>query len=215
VRILKGFGMNAIKCQNEMMSKVPEWASWSRAYFVGAHSTGKTTLAKWVSESYSVALIPEAARVVLKEWGTSLDAIRLSPVLADGFQRVVFERQLWSESQYLRFVSDRAFDHLAYAAEYGQAAAGIFADERFGYYMRSIRHAKVFFVRPHRELIVADGVRVALDWESVCRIDGMVKFILKAFDVPFVELTSRDMDARVSTVAAVLGDSKPFDTKGK
>lgn len=176
-----------------------------RVYFVGAHSAGKTTLAEWVAFAYRLPLIPEVARVILKEWNATLPAIRLHPPTADKFQYEIFKRQCETEEKFTRFVSDRACDHLAYAVEHSAVAADIFSTWKFNAYMLNLREARVFFVRPHKSLLRDDGVRADLDWDSVVRIDAMTKFMLKVFAVPFVEISDKSMDARVSTVRAVLG----------
>jgi hypothetical protein len=62
----------------------------------------------------------------------------------------------------------------------------------------------VFFLRPHRELVVADGVRAGLEWEEVVRIDGMVKLLLELFDVPYIPVESLSMQERVRLVERVL-----------
>lgn len=62
----------------------------------------------------------------------------------------------------------------------------------------------MFFLRPHRELVVADGVRAGLEWEEVVRIDGMVKLLLEVFDVPYIPVESLSMQERVRLVERVL-----------
>lgn len=47
-----------------------------RIYFVGAHSTGKTTLARWVRDQYGLPMISEVARGVLAEMEEQLDRLR-------------------------------------------------------------------------------------------------------------------------------------------
>ena len=45
-------------------------------YLVGAHSTGKTTLARWVRDAFGLPMISEVARGVLAEMEAQLDSIR-------------------------------------------------------------------------------------------------------------------------------------------
>jgi hypothetical protein len=80
----------------------------------------------------------------------------------------------------------------------------VFRDERLRTYMESVRKGIVFFLRPHRELVVADGVRAGLEWEEVVRIDGMVKLMLEMFGVPYVPVESLSMQERVRCVDRVL-----------
>ena len=46
-----------------------------RIYLVGAHSTGKTTLARWIRDRYRLPMIAEVARGVLAEMEARLDAL--------------------------------------------------------------------------------------------------------------------------------------------
>ena len=82
----------------------------TRIYLVGAHSTGKTTLARWVRDAYGLPMISEVARGVLAEMEEQLDSIRSNIDVVNRYQREVFHRQLAAEmDQQGSFVSDRAF----------------------------------------------------------------------------------------------------------
>jgi predicted ATPase len=151
-----------------------------RVYLVGAHSTGKTTLARWIRDTYGLPMISEVARGVLAEMEAQLDGIRSNVAVVDRYQREVFERQLAAElEQAGSFVSDRAFCNLAYAAHHSTILSELVRDGRLQGYMESVREGLVFFVRPHRELLFDDGVRPDAQWEEVVRIDGMVKLMLE------------------------------------
>ena len=78
-----------------------------KVYFVGSHSTGKTTLARYVSEQYKVPMITEVARMVLSEKEYKLDTLRHDMDLVDDYQATVFQRQMIEETKYPSFVSDR------------------------------------------------------------------------------------------------------------
>ena len=176
-----------------------------RIYLVGAHSTGKTTLARWVRDRYGLPMISEVARGVLAEMEAQLDGLRSDLDVVDRFQREVFERQIDAEQRFEGgFVSDRAFCNLAYAAHHSTILGEIARDPRLRAYMDSVREGIVFFIRPHRELVVEDGVRAGLDWEEVVRIDGMVKLLLEMFAVPYVPLESLSMQERVRGMETVL-----------
>lgn len=176
-----------------------------RIYLVGAHSTGKTTLARWVRDRFGLPMISEVARGVLAEMEAQLDALRSDVELVNRYQRQVFERQLEAERQQRGgFVSDRAFCNLAYAAHHSTVLSGIATDPRLRNYMESVRSGIVLYLRPHRELVRADGVRAGLEWEEVVRIDGMVKLLLEMFAVPYVAVESLSMQERVRTVETIL-----------
>jgi nicotinamide riboside kinase len=176
-----------------------------RIYLVGAHSTGKTTLARWIRDTYGVPMITEVARLVLAEMEAQLDALRTDIALVDRYQSEVYLRQLETEASHEgSFVSDRAFCNLAYAAQHATILSEVFADPRLRDYMDRVREGVVMFLRPHEELLKSDGVREKLDWEEVLRIDGMVKLLLEMFNVPYIPVASLAMQERIRLVERVL-----------
>jgi nicotinamide riboside kinase len=176
-----------------------------RIYFVGSHATGKTTLCRWVSRRYGLPMISEVARAVLAEMETDLDALRTDMDLVGEYQERVFARQVAVErSQEGRFVSDRAFDNLAYVAEHTTNAAAMMNDQRFRDYMEWVSDGVVFFLRPHQSLLKNDGVRAGVSWESVLRIDGMVKLMLEQHRIKYLPIESVSMQERVRVVEFVL-----------
>jgi len=176
-----------------------------RIYLVGAHATGKTTLARWVRDSYGLPMISEVARCVLSEMEARLDSLRTDVELTSHYQAQVFERQLETEeAQSGSFVSDRAFCNLAYAAHHSKLTREVFSDPRLERYMQQVRRGLVFFLRPHRELLTEDGVRAGVEWEEVLRIDGMVKLMLEMFDIPYLPVSCLSMQERTRAVERVL-----------
>jgi predicted ATPase len=176
-----------------------------RVYFVGSHATGKTTMTRYVSRRYGLPMITEVARAVLAELETSLDALRTDMDLVAEYQRRVFERQVQVErSQSSAFVSDRAFDNLAYAAEHTLILADLIHADEFKKYLEWVAQGIVFFVRPHRDLLREDGVRASVTWESVLRIDGMIKLMLEQGRIPYLPIESVAMQERARAVDFVL-----------
>lgn len=176
-----------------------------RIYFVGSHATGKTTLCRYVSRTYGVPMITEVARGVLAEMETSFDALRTDMDLVCEYQRRVFERQMAIERLHGdAFVSDRAFDNLAYAAEHTTVLADLLNDASFADYMERVSSGVVFFLRPHQSLLKEDGVRAGVSWESVLRIDGMVKLLLEQHRVRYLPVESVSMQERVRAIEMVL-----------
>jgi hypothetical protein len=88
------------------------------------------------------------------------------------------------------FVSDRAFDNLAYAAEHTLVLADLITGETFKSYAEWVAQGIVFYLRPHQELLKDDGVRAGLTWDSVLRIDGMIKLMLEQFRIPYLPIES-------------------------
>lgn len=176
-----------------------------RIYFVGSHATGKTTLCRYVSRRYGLPMISEVARAVLAEMETSLDALRTDMELVAEYQERVFQRQVAVERMHDgQFVSDRAFDNLAYVAEHTTNAAAMMSDPRFLDYMTWVREGVVFFLRPHPSLLKDDGVRAGVSWDSVLRIDGMVKLMLEQHRISYLPIESVSMQERVRAVEFVL-----------
>jgi nicotinamide riboside kinase len=176
-----------------------------RIYFVGSHATGKTTLCRYVSRRYGLPMITEVARAVLAEMETGLDTLRTDMELVAEYQERVFARQVAVEKLHAeRFVSDRAFDNLAYVAEHTTNAARMMNDQRFHDYMKWVREGIVFVLRPHQSLLKDDGVRAGVSWDSVLRIDGMVKLMLEQHQISYLPLESVSMQERVRAVEFVL-----------
>jgi nicotinamide riboside kinase len=177
-----------------------------RIYFIGSHATGKTTLCRYVSRRYGVPMITEVARGVLAEMETSLDALRTDIEKVAEYQERVFARQVAIEKLHDgKFVSDRAFDNLAYAAEHTTTVADLMGDQRFRDYMTWVAQGTVFFLRPHPSLLKEDGVRAGVSWDSVVRIDGMIKLLLEQHRVRYLPVESVSMQERVRAVEFVLG----------
>jgi hypothetical protein len=138
---------------------------------------------------------------------TSLDALRTDMELVAEYQERVFARQIAVERMgdvTRSFVSDRAFDNLAYVAEHTTNAAAMMNDDRFHDYMAWVRGGIVFFLRPHQSLLKDDGVRAGVSWDSVLRIDGMVKLMLEQHRISYLPIESVSMQERVRAVEFVL-----------
>jgi len=119
-----------------------------------------------------------------------------------GVQNVVMAR-----AAPLALVSDRAFDNLAYAAEHAMVLGDIMAEDsgiEVRSYMEWVSNGLVFFVRPHRSLLKEDGVRAGVDWDSVVRIDGMVKLLLEQFRIRYLPIDTPSMQERIRAVEFVL-----------
>jgi nicotinamide riboside kinase len=187
------------------LERAPSDSRPLRVYIVGAHSVGKTSLARWISKAYGLPLVTEVARAVLAEKELPLEVLRTDIERTAEFQSEVFRRQATVEDAAgSRFVSDRAFDNLAYAASHTVALSKIAAS--VPEYVKRLKApgSIVLFVRPHRELMAEDGMREHKNWEEIVRIDGMVRLLLELNDVNYVVIASLSMAERARTVMAVL-----------
>ena len=178
-----------------------------RVYFVGAHTVGKTTLSRYVSLRYNMKMVTEVARSVLAERETNLKDLRSDIDRVNDFQKEVLARQISAERSLMdEFVSDRSFDNLAYAAEHTTILHEVVKSKEFLDYVEWVRQGLVFFVRPHKDLIAADGIREVGTWEDIIRIDGMVKLLLEFTGIEYFPLESSLMQERVRAIDYLLRD---------
>lgn len=184
-----------------------------RIYFVGAQSSGKTTLARHVAKAHHLPLVSEVVRQPVAERERTLDDLRADLDAIDGLQWDIFQRQLATEKKTLEqhpagFVSDRGFDFVVYTAANARTARLVVNDRDYMAYIASLKQtdAIVFFVRPHKELVKADAGRSALDldWGAVCRIDGAIQYVLESESIPYVPIDGLSMRDRVRLVNRVI-----------
>lgn len=177
-----------------------------RIYICGAHSCGKTTLAHYIADKYKIPMITEVARQVLSENEYNLSSLRTNLDIVDSYQEQVFYRQLSEEKKYAEFVSDRSFDNLAYAAQHSRILKKLLDSKELREYIASLRENNVviFFVRPSKVTLKADGVRESLNWDGIVAIDAMVKFLLEMFELPYYQINMDNMQERSRMIDSVL-----------
>jgi nicotinamide riboside kinase len=185
-----------------------------RIYFVGSHATGKTTMSRYISNKYNLPMIQEVARQVLAEMECTLDSLRTDVEKVNNYQIQVFERQIQEENKLgNNFVSDRAFDNLAYAAEYTTVCGKIYNSQQFQDYINHVRKGMIFFLRPHISLLKEDGIRAAVDWNSVVRIDGMLKLLLEMNSIKYLPIETSNMQERVQSIDFVISNINYHESK--
>lgn len=180
-----------------------------RVYLVGSHASGKTTLARWIALAYGLPMISEVARLELAKREANFDDLRCDVDEVSTYQREVFAEQLRQEAAHRGgFVSDRAFDNLAYYAEHGDDVASVIESRELRGYVERVRRATVLFVRPQAKFVRGDGTRAAgdVDLAAVHRIDGMVKLMLEMWRVPYLPIESASMQERQRAVTRLLGE---------
>lgn len=180
-----------------------------RVYFVGAHSVGKTTLARQVSKKYNLPLITEVARSILSKNETSLNSLRTDINLVNEYQDAVFRRQIEEESKFEdNFVSDRCFDFLAYAGQHTTILKEIIESDEMKKYIKSLmkKDSFIFFVRPSKVTMKNDGVREDVNWDGIITIDAMIKFVLEMFKIRYYQINFDNMQERLRLIEAVLSN---------
>lgn len=177
-----------------------------KIYFVGSHSTGKTTCARYVSQQYKIPMITEVARQILSERELHLDSLRTDMDLVDSYQNDILFRQINEEKKFDQFVSDRSFDCLAYAAQHTRILSELLESPELRAYLESLKKPDsfIFFVRPSRATLRADGVRESLTWDGVVAIDAMVKFMLEMWSLPYFQIHVDNMQERVRFIDSII-----------
>lgn len=177
-----------------------------RVYFVGSHSTGKTTCARYVSEKYKLPMITEVARAVLSEKELHLDTLRYDVKLVNDYQGAIFHRQLEEEAKHTEYVSDRSFDCLAYSAQHSTIFSDLLKTPQLETYLDTLRSREsfIFFVRPSKATLKADGVRESINWDGVVAIDSMVKLMLEMWDLRYFQINVENMQERVRLIDSIL-----------
>lgn len=177
-----------------------------RIYIAGAHSCGKTTVAKHLAKHYNLPLLNEVARTILAEKELSLDSLRTDLDVVDNYQKEVFYRQIEEEKKYGSFVSDRTFDNLAYAAQHSRILSKLINTEEFKEYRKTLNgnDVYIFFIRPTKATLKDDGVREKLYWEGIVEIDAMIKIMFEIFDVNYIPINTSSMQERIKTILNII-----------
>lgn len=179
-----------------------------KVYFIGAHSTGKTTCARYVSQKYQLPMISETARMVLSEQELQIDSLRYDLDVVDKYQRQVFNRQLTEEQKYTSsFVSDRSIlDILVYSAQHSRILPELLARPETSPYIADLKLPEVFilFVRPSKGTLTQDGVRESINWNGIIAIDAQIKFLLEMFELKYFQVDAESMQERTRLIDSVL-----------
>lgn len=177
-----------------------------KVYFVGAHSTGKTTCARYVSEQYKIPMITEVARQILSEKELHLDSLRTNLDVVDDYQKAIFYRQIEEEKKFGQYVSDRSFDCLAYAAQHSRILSQLLNAPELQDYLNVLKSPEsfIFFVRASKATLSADGVRESLNWDGVVSIDAQIKFMLEMFGLRYFQINIDNMQERTRLIDSVL-----------
>ncbi len=181
-----------------------------KVYFIGAHSTGKTTCARYVSGAHKVPMITEVARMILSEKELNLNSLRTDLEVVDDYQGEIFYRQIAEEKNHAEFVSDRSFDCLAYAAQHSRILPNLLNSPEMTEYLTGLRNKDtfIFFVRPSKATLKEDGVRESLNWDGVVTIDAQIKFMLEMWNLRYFQINIDNMQERVKFIDSVLSLKK-------
>ncbi len=186
-------------------------------YFVGAESSGKTTLCGFVEETFGVPrLRGESARIVKDAFG-DWNAIRSRGKTSDAYQEAVFNQQLEMElRQTPHYVADRCLlDSLAYASEYAANIRQIrdrWYEDRVTKVLERLHEGIVFLVKPHKGLSSSDGERLVVSFEQQLRIDAKIELLLQLEGIRPVRINELGAAQREEQISLFL-EAKGFVKK--
>lgn len=177
-----------------------------RIAVIGAQCTGKTTLAKLISEKLNLPILSEVARKFKKE---QLSA--LNPEYPK-IQEELLNLQMEQESLHKDFVSDRStLDNLSYYL-YG-CADKVSSEDRSKYILRALsnadRYTYIFYLRPEFA-IVEDNFR---DCNPIyqMKIDTIINTILQLYNIHHYKITG-SIEHRINKALEILNDSRVDNT---
>jgi adenylate kinase family enzyme len=149
-----------------------------RIYFTGCHGSGKTTLARYVSEQYNFPIITEVARMILSEKELQIDSLRSNLSIADDYQNEIFYRQIREEKiKIISYLIEVLLIVLAYCAQHTRILDKLMKSNDLEEYVNNLKSKDtlIFFIRPSKITLKEDGVREHINWGRCCKYRWNVK----------------------------------------
>jgi len=163
---------------------------------VGTEGTGKTTLAKAVSEKYNIPYVDECARIISKETGIKVREDNSDKLYE--FQIKCLEMKLKEESKYDEFIADRStIDNLVYYLRWVANDKDSELNEKYcRKCIQNIRtYDKIVLMEPKYLSLVKDEIRTGNIWyrESIhfMLIGVLEEYVEDYIRMPFVYLEDR------------------------
>lgn len=180
----------------DLAAKFPEDISNSnnaslRIGFIGANSTGKTTLSNKIAPILDLPVLHETASVVVGDLGM----LGHSNATCDT-QLAIYFGQLWAELSFKRFVSDRTLLDTVAHTEPAYDALIAAGDQGAKYVCNSLSHAMSVHIKQTYDAIfylpiefepVDDGFRDC-DFEFQNLLDAKITSLIERFEIDVVEL---------------------------
>lgn len=179
-----------------------------RIAFTGASGTGKTTLAEWIQEEYSLEYNPIGARSVAKAMG--YDCVYDVDIAGNRyeFQRSLLKGKVEWEAKHDSFVTDRTtYDNLLYAVLHD--IYGIELDDHLDIADKALRRYDLIIYCPLRAFhdTKGDAQRVA-DFAYHKIYDACLGGLYLQSGVPYVTLKESDLKDRKDRLKFILSDLK-------
>lgn len=175
-----------------------------KVIFVGAHSVGKTTLAKFLVSKFNCGLSSEIARDLIKEMGVNGGQIRTDPNVCFNFQKAVIQK-FYSNFELFNkkfLVQDRcAIDALVYARFFlgdNEKFHELFNMNETKRLVQDYKQDSVLFlIKPNENCLKNDGVRMMPEsineWNEFSTI---FEKVLSELDINYFIIDKLDLNER-------------------
>ncbi|CAG8513939.1 18119_t:CDS:1 [Dentiscutata erythropus] len=183
-----------------------------KVVFVGAHSVGKTTLARFIKNKMNGILVSEIARTLIKELNLNADILRNDPDKSLEFQASIIKAQCAKEEEIeheFAILDRSALDALVYAQTFcGKRWNELLDMEETNKCLERYRQKNkymIFLIEPQKECLRADGVRMMpTDYEDWISFSESFKNIMNEYNIEFNAINVLDINQRYSIIRNAL-----------
>lgn len=177
-------------------------------YVIGANDIGKTTWCLDLKRYYKLPLITEVPNLIMERHNTNFAAVRPDAERITAIQREIFETQCETEeAQTGPYISDGAWNNLAFMCEWGLDGHDLFRSEKFQRYIEVVRKGLCFFLRPHPTLINRSDfeTRSGTKRDAVIAIDASLKSMFELLNLRYLPVWTYTAQERRRTAEFCLG----------
>ena len=175
-----------------------------RIYLSGAHSTGKTTILNDLKSHLNICFEEEIARKVIRQFMWERDEFMpdTNPKNFLKLNEEILRQQIQIDERYRRasegFIVDRCIDPLIYIERY----IGVEAKQNLDHipdltaWTESLKTALIFVVKPHKECIQDDSVRMPPRLEDIEEFHTTLMNEYQELNIPVYEIVELDRETR-------------------
>lgn len=179
-----------------------------RVFICGAHSVGKTTLVNEVGKKLSLHVEAEVARKVIKDLNLRREDFdpETNTSKFEELQEKILEAQCKVEEQHSRngtpYIADRGIDPLVYSLMYlgENSMKRLLSLPSSQECVNRYRTSLVFVVRPFRECLQTDDIRLVPKMEELSKFTNLMEKVLQDNRIPFTVIDVLDLKKRVDIV---------------